>query len=100
MINTAEQMAVITKRALFAQKIDVVSRTSKIAADCDSGWRIQAEGEDEKCFDRLELLELIPLNEVCKLEPDFSRIMDQLEEQTYYMVNGHFEPDTLPKYSD
>lgn len=98
MINTAEQMAVITKRTLFTQKIDLVSRTSQIAADCDSGWRIQTEEEDEKCFDRLELLELISLDEVCKLEPDFSRIMEQLEEQTYCMVNGRFEPDTLPAY--
>lgn len=100
MINTAEQMAVITKRALFTKKINLVSRTNQIAADHDSGWRIQASDEDEKCFDRLELLELISLDEVCKLEPDFSRIMEQLEEQTYCMINGRFEPDNIPKYSD
>lgn len=98
MINMTEQMAVITKRALFTKKMEVVSRTNNITADRDSGWRIQAGDEDEKCFDRLETLELISLADLCKLEPAFSRIMEQPEEQTYCMVNGHFEPDTLPAY--
>ena len=98
MINISEQMAVITKRALFTQKMEIASRTNNIVADHDSGWRIQAGDEDEKCFDRLESLELISLAELCKLEPAFSHIMEQPEEQTYCMVNGRFEPDTLPTY--
>lgn len=60
-MNTTEQLAVITKKAWFTKNIGLATRTSRLAADCDSGWRIMAEDEDEKCFDRLEQLELVPL---------------------------------------
>ena len=53
-MNTTEQLAVITKKAWFTKNIGLATRTSRLAADCDSGWRIMAEDEDEKCFDRLE----------------------------------------------
>ena len=66
-MNTTEQLAVITKKAWFTKNIGLATRTSRLAADCDSGWRIMAEDEDEKCFDRLEQLELVPLEKICQL---------------------------------
>jgi hypothetical protein len=94
-MKTAEQLAVITKKALATRTIGVVYRTKDVVADSDSGWRIQVGDEDEKCFDRLEFLELISLEEVCKLESDFSRIMEQPEEMTYALISGKFEPDMV-----
>ena len=78
-MNTTEQLAVITKKAWFTKNIGLATRTSRLAADCDSGWRIMAEDEDEKCFDRLEQLELVPLEKICQLEPAFAEIMEQAE---------------------
>ena len=72
-MNTTEQLAVITKKAWFTKNIGLATRTSRLAADCDSGWRIMAEDEDEKCFDRLEQLELVPLEKICQLEPALDR---------------------------
>ena len=78
----------------------LATRTSRLAADCDSGWRIMAEDQDEKCFDRLEQLELVSLAEVCQLEPAFAEIMEQAEEQAFYLVNGQFQLGELPEYWD
>lgn len=72
-MNTTEQLAVITKKAWFTKNIGLATRTSRLAADCDSGWRIMAEDEDEKCFDRLEQLELVPLEKICQLAPHAGR---------------------------
>ena len=40
-MNTTEQLAVITKKAWFTKNIGLATRTSRLAADCDSGWRIR-----------------------------------------------------------
>lgn len=87
----AEQLAVITKRALTIQTIGKVFRTNEIVADCDSGWRVQVGDEDEKCFDRAEYLDLIPLEQVCHMAPDFARILEQPEEAAYTLVDGCFQ---------
>ena len=97
-MNTTEQLAVITKKAWFTKNIGLATRTSRLAADCDSGWRIMAEDEDEKCFDRLEQLEFVPLEKICQLEPAFAEIMEQAEEQAFYLVNGQFQLGELPEY--
>ena len=99
-MNTTEQLAVITKKAWFTKNIGLATRTSRLAADCDSGWRIRAEDEDEKCFDRLEQLELVPLEKICQLEPAFAEIMEQAEEQAFYLVDGQFQLGELPEYWD
>lgn len=78
------KMAVITKHAYNAGKIETLQLTAERFDDKDSGWRLFKGDEDDHVLDRMECFRLITLEDAVNIQPLLKNVFDSKTECTYY----------------